>query len=134
MSDDKPQSKIPAEIQVDLAVTRTILALDRTLLAWIRTSVALLGFGFTLAKFIRGYIASGAIHGVSPDSPRNIGIVMLFLGLGGLVGGMIEYTRSLKALKKEHRVSLWSPALVMAISLMCTGLYVSYDILWDTTP
>lgn len=131
---EKQQSKLPAEIQVDLAVTRTILALDRTLLAWIRTSVALLGFGFTLAKFIRGYIASGAIHGVNPDSPRTIGIVMIMLGLGGLIGGLIEYTRSLVALNKEHKVSLWSPALIMAIALMCSGVYVAYDIFYDQTP
>lgn len=131
---DKQQSKLPAELQVDLAVTRTILALDRTLLAWIRTSVALLGFGFTLAKFIRGYIASGAIHGVNPESPRNIGIVMLLLGLGGLVGGMVEYSRSLVALKKQHKISLWSPALIMAISLLFAGMYVAYDILWNTAP
>ena len=55
-------------------------------------------------------------------------------GLGGLVGGLIEYTRSLMALNKEHRVSLWSPALIMAIALMCSGVYVAYDIFYDQTP
>jgi putative membrane protein len=129
---DQSQPKLPAEIQVDLAVSRTLLALDRTLLAWIRTSIALLGFGFTLAKFIRGYLSANVIHGINPDSPRNIGIVMVFLGLGGLIGGMIEYYRSLLVLKAQHKVSLWSPALVMAMALLCSGLFITYDLLWAT--
>ncbi|MDZ4836370.1 MAG: DUF202 domain-containing protein [Candidatus Melainabacteria bacterium] len=132
MTDETPP-KLHAQIQVDLALSRTLLASDRTILAWIRTSLALFGFGFTLAKFIHGYIATGAmLHGVNKDSSRNIGVAMVLLGLGGLLGGVIEHVRTMKELNMPPRVAIASPALIMALALAAVGIYLIYDIFSST--
>lgn len=120
--------KLHAQIQVDLALSRTLLASDRTILAWIRTSLALFGFGFTLAKFIHSYIATGGLAGINKDSSRNIGIAMVLLGLGGLLGGIIEHVKTMKELNMPPRVSISSPALLMAVALAIVGIYLVYDI------
>ncbi len=133
MTEQKPE-KLPAQIQVDLALSRTLLASDRTILAWIRTSLALFGFGFTLAKFIHSYIATGAMHGVNADTSRNIGIAMVLLGLGGLVGGLVEHVKTMKELEMPPRVSMTSPAFIMTIALVAVGFYLVYDIFATTLP
>lgn len=125
---EEQNAKLPAEIQVELALARTLLACDRTLLAWVRTSLALFGFGFTLAKFIHSYASSGALHGINPDTARNVGIVMIMLGFCGLIGGVLEHFKTVKELKLTKRLPLFSPASFMAIALCLIGLYLAYDI------
>ena len=41
------------KISDKLAVQRTIQSEGRSLLAWVRTSLSLIGFGFTLFKFLQ---------------------------------------------------------------------------------
>ncbi len=122
--DLKPNS----DVQMKLALSRTVLAFDRTLLAWIRTAISLLGFGFTLAKVLHGYLVSGAVRGINPESPRTVGMALIILGLGALIGGSVEHYRAVTAIKKTLKVSVWSPALVTAISLSFLGIYVAVDI------
>jgi putative membrane protein len=132
MSEEASQ-KQPAELQVEMALSRTILASDRTLLAWIRTSLSLFGFGFTLAKFIHGYIASGAMRGINPDTTRNIGVAMIVLGFCGLLGGIWEHYKTVKQLEMPSRISIASPALFMASALSLIGLYLVYDLMSEST-
>lgn len=131
MSDDGIQ-KQPAQLQVEMALSRTILASDRTLLAWIRTSLSLFGFGFTLAKFIHGYISSGAMRGINPDTTRNIGVAMIVLGFCGLIGGIWEHYKTVKQLEMPARISVASPALFMAAALSLIGLYLVYDLMTES--
>lgn len=79
----------PIHETTELAVVRSKAALDRTLLAWIRTAFALEGFGFSLATYVSRWIQSGAIHGVSHDAPRRLGITLVTAGVLGLVGGTV---------------------------------------------
>jgi len=131
---DETKQRLPAEIQVELALSRTLLAADRTLLAWIRTSLALFGFGFTLAKFIHGYIHSGAMKGINPDTSKAIGISMIILGFFGLLGGLLEHVRTFRELKMPPRVSMKSPAVFMAVSLALIGMYLAFDIFTGSPP
>ncbi len=126
--DDNNTAKSYSDVQMELALSRTLLAFDRTLLAWIRTAISLLGFGFTLAKFVHGYLASGAMRGINPESPRAVGVALIVLGLGSLVGGVVEHYKAVTSIKKTLKVSVWSPALVTAIALSCLGIYLAIDI------
>ncbi len=113
------------KLQVEMARTRTSLALERTLLAWIRTSLTLVGFGFTLAKFVHGLVQQGHIAGVKAhdiDSPHNLGLMMMLLGLLGLVGGTIAYYRSSK--KLDPAASLSSAPFVTAIVLSIITVFL----------
>jgi putative membrane protein len=129
---EEVKQKTAAETQVELAFTRTLLASDRTLLAWIRTSLSLFGFGFTFAKFVHGFLASGALTGINAYATRNIGISMIVLGFAGLIGGIIEHYQTVKALNLPPRVSFASPALLMAAALAVVGIYLVYDIMSST--
>ncbi len=45
---------------------RDYLAAERTFLAWIRTGLALMGFGFVVARF--GLFLTGSLSGSAPRS------------------------------------------------------------------
>ena len=98
MSDAAPPSTSDqlAHERTDLAGDRTVMAADRTLMAWIRTALSMIGFGFTIYKFLHAFAESGAVHLRRPDSPRNLGIFLTTLGTGSLVAGLIQYVQMLR--------------------------------------
>ncbi|MBS1954225.1 MAG: DUF202 domain-containing protein [Cyanobacteria bacterium SZAS-4] len=102
--------------------------MDRTLLAWVRTSLSLIGFGFTLAKFVHDLIVSGSIHGLNSAAPRRLGIALMVLGIGGLLGGAYDYKRSVKQLGGSVDISIWSPSLVVALILAVLSVYLTFNL------
>jgi putative membrane protein len=65
-----------------LAVERTVLAADRTMLAGVRTSMALIGFGFTIFNVLKYVQEHSPLKVVMrPHTPRNIGGIMLVVGI-----------------------------------------------------
>lgn len=81
---------------------RVTLAAERTFLAWIRTGLALMGFGFVVARFglfLREWSAAQSIeqhsgHGIS----LWVGIVLVALGAFLNVAALIRYRRYLRKL------------------------------------
>ncbi len=122
------------DIQLELSRTRTLTALDRTLLAWIRTSLTLIGFGFTLAKFVHELIASGTIHLADSNYPRQLGITLMVLGIVGLFAGAIDYWRSVKALKATTPASYWSASLIVSLIIAIISILVMCSLLTNLRP
>jgi putative membrane protein len=110
----------------ELARERTREAADRTLMAWIRTSLSLIGFGFGIGK---GFdLLSTTLPEKQLDPLRGglvVAISFMALGMFGLLGAIIEYGLTLKALKqgtftyKGPRVL----TLVVAVLLLVIGLF-----------
>ena len=122
----------PTNINTELAMTRTTLALDRTMLAWIRTSLALLGFGFTFAKYIHSIIQHSALRELNITSPRTLGIFLMSLGVIGIAGGVIQYFQAhlhLRSLSADTSRSLWSPTIIMAILLLVASTVLTVAIM-----
>jgi putative membrane protein len=117
-------------LQVEMARTRTLLALDRTLLAWIRTSLALLGFGFTLARFVHDLIATKALPSLphSLQSPKQLGLTLMVLGIAGLLFGSYDHWNSVNQLRGEVKISAWSASLVVALFLAMLSLFLMFDL------
>jgi putative membrane protein len=67
---------------------RVYLAAERTFLAWVRTSVALMGFGFLIARFAFWLREYDELRGVTP-APRSHPHVSPWLGFGMVVVGVV---------------------------------------------
>lgn len=93
----------------------TALALDRTLLAWVRTALTLTAFGFTLARVVHDFIASGVLHGVPPSYPRQLGFALMALGVVSLIGGAFEYIQIGKQIGSKGRI--WSSAFLLTVTI-----------------
>ena len=98
MQNDSAQDRSPERAGDD---PRVPLALERTFLAWIRTGLAMMGFGFVVARFglflrelerVRG----GAVpveHGISPF----MGTALVALGIWASAWAVWQFRRGLAA-------------------------------------
>ena len=86
-----------------LAIDRTRLAHDRTLMAWIRTATSLISFGFTIYKFFQ-YLRENqpAAPPAALIGPRELGLIMIALGVGSLVLATLAHRRDMKELRAQY--------------------------------
>jgi putative membrane protein len=108
--------------KTDLAGTRTVLAAERTLMAWIRTALSMIGFGFTIFKFLHGMQEAGSLHLHRPEGPRIIGLFLAALGTSSLLAGILEYVLTLRRMP-EPRPSL-GVAFYVACAMVALGAAV----------
>lgn len=100
MEDPTPQ-KPPSAID-----PRIILAAERTLLSWMRTGLALMGFGFVVARFgwfLREMASLGGELAPDPSGSRAslwMGTALVALGIWVLIGATSRYRRYLRALNR----------------------------------
>ena len=105
-----------------LAVERTIMASDRTLLASVRTSLSLIGFGFTIYKVLEQLHGVGNVRVVREQTPRDLGILMLLMGILPLLLAMYQYRRTVKRLGgKDVYVN---PNMVTAGAILLLGVFL----------
>jgi putative membrane protein len=87
------------------ATVRDHLANERTFLAYLRTALALVGFGFVIARLDPRATLSLAV-----------GVVMVLGGVGVVVFGAYRYLHERRALL-EHRWSTLGPGAAVAIAV-----------------
>lgn len=101
-SDDPGQALRGSAKPADqFAWLRTSVALQRTLLASVRTSVSLIGFGFTVAQFfekLRVNLDEGT-RVLGPELPRNLGLVLILVGVLSLALSSWQYSRAMHVLR-----------------------------------
>jgi putative membrane protein len=106
---------------------RVAMAAERTFLAWVRIGVALMGFGFVVARFgnfLREPLATGTVvthprHAISAP----MGVSLIVLGIGVTVGAAIRDQRYLRGLKEGLLPKLGDPwfAILVAVVLGAIG-------------
>jgi putative membrane protein len=89
---------------VDREDPRIFMAAERTYLAWVRTGVALMGFGFVVARFglfLREISAARSIPNVPQPRAFTVPIGIILIGLGVIVTGFaaVNHSRYVAALK-----------------------------------
>jgi putative membrane protein len=100
------------------ALFRDHAANERTLLAWIRTGVALMAFGFAIARFGL-FLREMAAVAPAATAPRGVGsgwfgVAMVILGLVTNVAATLRYLRIRKALERSETIAM-SPMLVYIV-------------------
>jgi putative membrane protein len=129
---EKHDKKTPGP---DLAMERNFLAAERTLMGWIRTSLSMISFGFTIYKFLE-FIQSKetASQTISGDSPRNVGLTLLGIGVFSLVISCLQHWKYVKRLRLDPPYSPWDLALVVAALVGLLGLAMIVSIILRIGP
>ena len=115
-------SNVLAQERTDLAVFRTALAASRSLMAWVRTGLAMIGFGFTIYKFIQGFATE-----VQPNAGRNVGLFLVAWGTSSVLFGCIEYWQTGRDIKATYGVAMRVFPLAMAavVGALGVGLFLT---------
>ena len=105
---------------------RVRLAAERTLLAWVRTGLALMGFGFVVARFglfLRELAALG--HAAPPGGwSHGIGVALVVLGVVVNVLAAFEHVQLLKRLGRgdPDPFPRWSLGVATTVVLAVFGV------------
>lgn len=122
MNDTALTSNQLAEERTEMGFGRTVMALERTLMAWIRTSLSLISFGFTIFKFLQAMQDKSLA--IRENSPRNLGLFMILLGLGVLVLAIVQFTSARKEVQALSEKKLqFSISLIGAVGVLIVGLF-----------
>ncbi len=108
---------------------RVRFAAERTLLAWVRTGLALMGFGFVVARFglfLREFPAAiaGAPPGRTGGWSMAFGVALLLIGVAVNVLAAAEYRVVLRRIDRgePYAPPRWSLGLAVAGLLAVLGL------------
>lgn len=85
---------------------RVALAAERTLLAWIRTGIALMGFGFVVARFglfLRELAAVNAHTNLGGSNASATGVALVGAGIALNVWASVRHARMLGRLTRGER-------------------------------
>jgi len=130
----KPDTNVLAVERTDWALDRTFMAADRTLMAWVRTAISMIGFGFTVYKFLE-YIHQQKPEGLPTlDGPRNLGLAFIGLGLLSLVIAVIHDWHYSKRLQGEHRRRPFNLSLLVAGLVALIGVFTFMSLLLHIGP
>ena len=110
---------------------RVGLAVERTLLAWVRTGLAMMGFGFVVAKFGMFLHEVAAIQNAAPRPSSGlslwIGGTLVVLGVAVNVMAVIQHLDLLRRLRRgePYQPSVWSLGVVVTLLLAVVGMMMT---------
>lgn len=107
---------------------RVLFAAERTLLAWIRTGVALIGFGFVIAKFGAFFRQMAFLQGVPPPPQSGVslwvGTTLVLFGVIVTACAALSHQRTMRRLGRGEPIvpARLSLGIVVAVLLAVFGV------------
>src|ERR1700676_4458494 len=102
---------------------RVYFAAERTLLAWVRTGLAMMGFGFVVARFGLFLRELAAVSDVAPRQRSGlslwVGTTLVIFGVAVNVGAAVKHWYTVRRLERGQplRFSPWSLGMTVAFLL-----------------
>ncbi|MCE9603891.1 MAG: DUF202 domain-containing protein [Planctomycetia bacterium] len=112
---------MPAEIPPPKAEARDYFAAERTLLAWIRTGLAMMGFGFVVARF--GLFLRELVATRTEAEHLRLGLSLWFGTALVLLGVVVTICSAVKHRQTVRRLGRGEPLVFRPISL---GIVVAW--------
>lgn len=110
---------------------RVFFAAERTLLAWVRTGLAMMGFGFVVARFGLFLREIAAAHGDTPIEQGGLsmwfGTALICLAVAVNFYGAWQYMQTVRQLKQGKIVQpqVFSMGVVLAAVLGVLGIAIA---------
>jgi putative membrane protein len=120
-----------AEKRDDGLDPRTYFAAERTLLAWVRTGVALMGFGFVVARFGLFLRELAAVSNVLPHQRSTlslwVGTTLVVFGVVVNVAAAVKHWLRMRRLERGQPLQFrpWSMEMIVAFVLALIGLLMA---------
>ena len=128
-------NETPPKLTDVLATERTRMAADRTLMGWTRTALSMIGFGFTIFKFLESIQSKEvASQAMMFHSPRTAGLTLICIGVFSLVIACIQHWKYVKKLKSDQPYRPWDLGLVIAAMIGLLGLAMIVGIIFRAGP
>ncbi len=117
-----------------LALDRTRLAAERTLMAWVRTALSMIGFGFTIYKFLQVVQEQSTLPVLRPQAPRNLGLMLVGIGTFAVIIACVQHWQYVTKLRPDQPYKPWDLAFIVACLIALLGLLMFGSIILRAGP